>query len=448
MTGVEALMWRLGHHDARFNATMSLIVGLRAPVAAGDLEERLRLLVERVPRLRDRVREPALAVVPPRWEADPCFSVAAHMETVEPGVEAAAAAAIAAPFTAGRPPWRVVVVPGEEADGPSSVVLHLHHSYTDGLGGMRLVAELFDFEDPASGSRRPVREIAPTAAPGPVVTLVEELAGEFRRGVGMLARALPWAGRSLAAAGSRPGDVIASAAEAVRAVQAHAGAATGTASPLLTARSGAILIRSLALRLDDLRHAGRRHGVTVNDIFLAGLLDGLGRYHVKRGSASPSLRLAVPISARGDSGGAVGMHNQIVGAVIRGPIGALDFAERARLIHEMVVAARHQPWAGLADDVAGAGVRIPGVLAAVGAALASLDVVASNVVGPPGPLWLAGVPVGSLIPVGPRSGAAVNATMLSFGRQAGVGLNIDPAAVTDPGLLVDCLTAAFEEGLA
>jgi diacylglycerol O-acyltransferase / wax synthase len=139
------------------------------------------------------------------------------------------------------------------------------------------------------------------------------------------------------------------------------------------------------------------------------------------------------------------MHNQLLGAVLRGPLGRLDFDERTRLVHELVLQARDQPWAGLIDEAAAGAARMPGAVPLMASALASLDVVASNVVGPPAPMWLAGVPVSSMTPVGPRSGAAVNATLLSYGNAAAIGLNLDPAAVGDPGVLVDCLAAAFEE---
>jgi hypothetical protein len=63
-------------------------------------------------------------------------------------------------------------------------------------------------------------------------------------------------------------------------------------------------------------------------------------------------------------------------------------------------------------------------------------------------LYLDGVEVTSMIPVGPRSGAALNATLLSYRDRAAIGLNVDPSAIPDADLLEECLRAAFEEGLA
>jgi hypothetical protein len=225
----------------------------------------------------------------------------------------------------------------------------------------------------------------------------------------------------------------------------HAGSATAAASPLLVGRSGEAHVTAIHVDFGSLRRVARSHGLTVNDVFLAALLDGVGRYHAKHGSVAPALRLGIPISARRTG---TGMHNQLVGAVLRGPLGDLDFVERARLVHEIVVQGRSQPWAPLIEETAELAVRVPGADRALGAALASLDVIASNVPGPPVEAALAGVPVRAMTPVGPRSGAGLNATLLSYGDSASVGLNIDPAAFTDPGVLLDCLEAAFDEALA
>jgi hypothetical protein len=42
----------------------------------------------------------------------------------------------------------------------------------------------------------------------------------------------------------------------------------------------------------------------------------------------------------------------------------------------------------------------------------------------------------------------VNLTLLSYRGACGVGLTMDSAAVTDPGVFVDCLRAGFDEVLA
>jgi hypothetical protein len=77
----------------------------------------------------------------------------------------------------------------------------------------------------------------------------------------------------------------------------------------------------------------------------------------------------------------------------------------------------------------------------------SIDVVASNVPGPPLDLYLAGCRLDRMIPFGPRGGAGLNVTLLSYCGAVQVGVNMDPAAIPDTAVLTDCLEAGFEEVL-
>lgn len=446
MTGVEALMWRMGRRDARFRATMSLIVTLDGRVSRAAVESRLAALARAVPRLRDRVRDSPLGLVPSAWEPDPDFSLDAHLEEIPGPLWEVAPHVVAAPFDERRPPWRVVVVPSAEPAG-DGVILHLHHSYTDGLGGMRLLGELFDLTGDTRPSDSPDLDGPPSEQPPAAgfETLLSELEAEVKRAVDVWSRALPWASRTLGAVRRDPGGLLHSAGDTVTSLQAQLGAAMGPASPVLSRRSAGVALVPLELDLEGMRATAGRVGTTVNDVYVAGLLDGLGRYHAKLGSVPPSLRLGIPISSRDSD---TEMRNQLFGAVLRGPLGSLDFDERARLVHEIVLRGRKLPLAPVMEDLAAAAVRFPGGVPAVAAVLSSLDVLASNVVGPPVPMWLTGVPIRTMTPFGPRSGSAVNATLLSYDGTARIGLNLDPAAVPEPAVLVDCLETAFGDALS
>ena len=455
MTGLEALMWRLGRRDARFQATMSLVVTVDGRISLPDLASRLAVLCRSVPRLCDRVCESPLGLAAPSWEPDPDFAVDRHVAVATGELWEVASSVVADPFDDRRPPWRVAVVPGAGGAG-DSVVLHLHHSYTDGLGGIRLLGELFDLDRgaesntarhslAADGGPSPAGDTPPAApAAGGLEALLIDVEEEVRRALGLWSRALPWASRTLTAARRDPGTLLRSAADIAGAIQAQAGAAMGPASPVLARRSARVALVPLLVDLEQGRELSRRIGVTLNDVYLAGLLDGLERYHAKLGSVPPSLRLGIPISIRESE---IDMRNQVFGSVLRGPLGSLDFAERARLVHEIVLLARRQPLAHLVEDIASAAIRLPGGVQAAASALSSLDVLASNVIGPPMPMWLTGRRIRAMVPFGPRSGSAINATLLSYDGTAHIGVNLDPAAVPDAGVLVDCLEAAFSDAL-
>ncbi|HET6875372.1 MAG TPA: wax ester/triacylglycerol synthase domain-containing protein [Acidimicrobiales bacterium] len=439
MTGLESLMWRLGAGGQA--ATMSLVASVDTMPPRAALEQCLERVAASVTRLQQRVLRPSFSAVPPAWAPDPEFRASRHLEEVSPAADPAAVVAgvIAAPFHPDRPPWRAVMVGGSEP----AVVFHLHHSYTDGLGGVKLLTELMDFAPDAERSVGAAAAPSPPSDPGP--GLLQDLRSELAQQARTWGRALPWAGRTVSAAATDPTSVLRPAVSVAAALSTHFRAALGPSSPVLSGRSPVVAFSTIDLPLDAMRDAAARVGAKVNDVFLAGLLDGLARYHVKQGSFAPSLRLGVPISAR--QGEEELMRNQLMGAVLRGPLGDLDFDERMRLVREMMSVSREQPWGGLLDDLGELAARLPGADRIVAAAVASLDVLASNVTGPAVPMWLAGSRVTRMTPVGPRSGSAVNATLLSYDGTASIGLNIDPSAVRDPGVLHDCLLSAYSEGL-
>lgn len=431
MTGLESLMWRMGGDGsggARFAATMTLAMTLARPIRLPALLNRLQQMVLAVPRLACVPSVPALATVPPVWVRDPDFAVERHVRAVRLPLSEMVAGLLDCGFHSGRPPWTVVVA----ADEPI-VVFHLHHSYTDGTGGVALLGRLMDFG-------------AETVFPGDVHTRppTPDAVWELTEQARTLAALLPWAGRTLVGSVTRPEAVLDAAGKVAASLGATARAALGPVSPALVERSEGASVARVDLEVPALRATARRLNLTINDVYLAGLLDGLSRYHVKRGAPAPSLRLGLPISAR--TGQAEMMSNQLLGAVLRAPLGRIDFDERARLVHEMVLDARRQPWADVTGHLGDLLARIPYAHRVMSSATSALDVLASNVAGPDFPLSLIGAQVASMVPFGPRAGAAINATLLSYCGRVSIGLNLDPAAVGDPDVLVDCLLAAFDEG--
>jgi hypothetical protein len=58
---------------------------------------------------------------------------------------------------------------------------------------------------------------------------------------------------------------------------------------------------------------------------------------------------------------------------------------------------------------------------------------------------MAGSRIESLYTFGPLAGAAVNLTLLSYREQSNIAVALDPAAIPDPELLVECLREGFDE---
>jgi len=83
-----------------------------------------------------------------------------------------------------------------------------------------------------------------------------------------------------------------------------------------------------------------------------------------------------------------------------------------------------------------------------GSMLKGVDLVTSNVPGAPIPIYIAGARIDAMFAFGPMTGAAANITLLSYRDDLLIGVNLDPAAVTDPGLFMTSLGAAWDEVLA
>lgn len=455
MTDLEALMWGLERADPSLQTVMTLAGLLDRPVDPDRMLTILERTCAAVPRLTERPEQGLLPMVPPRWARDSGFEVRNHLRTASErgdGFEALSgivARSLAEPFAAGRPPWDFTLVEGLEG-GRGGFVARLHHSYTDGQGAVQIAMGLFD--PPERDSEAPPAA-APSGNPNPSEAppllsaferLVSDIAYEVSAGVSAVRRLRPWAAGAVRESTADPGETAARTQDLAVSLARTARAAALPGSPLLASRSGETRVAAVQLGLDDMRAAGKNHGGTVNDVFVAGLLGGIARYHNRLGASFPAVKLGIPVSTRGEGDS---LHNQLQGMLVRAPLNLHDAAERVRLIHAMVAETRRQPWLALVDAAAAAAVRLPFAPNLLAGMVRQTEVLASNLPGPPERLYLAGSEVRSLIPFGPRAGSALNLTLLSYAGGVAIGVNADTAAISDVDLLVDCLHDGFGEVL-
>ena len=71
------------------------------------------------------------------------------------------------------------------------------------------------------------------------------------------------------------------------------------------------------LPLDDLRRAAKATDGSVNDVFVAGVLGGLHRYHDHHGHSPERLRMTLPINLRREGDDAGG--NRFAPRAVHGP---------------------------------------------------------------------------------------------------------------------------------
>lgn len=415
--------------------------------------ERLEELVERASRLapgfRHRLVEVPFRLAPPRWVVDADFDLSWHLQraSVRPGGDLAAVLAFArntgmSAFDHDRPLWRITLLEGLP-DGRAALVIKVHHSLTDGIGGIQLATHVVDLhrEPGALGPRPP----APPATPyGPLEVLTDTAAFTARRVVTTVGGLLAAVPRTIVDVVRDPVGTVAGTAATLASVARFVRPVTSTDSPVMRDRRLQWRYDVLDVPFADLRDAAHRGGGTLNDAFLAALAGGLARYHAHHGTAVEQLRLTMPISIRTHADTEGGNHVTLVRFEI--PTAVADPVERMHLIGERCRDLRHERAIPHSNTIAATLNLLP--VSVTGGMLKHVDFLASNVPGFGAEIYVAGARVDAFYPFGPTLGSAVNFTLMSHGTTCNVGINTDAGAVPDPEVLVDAVRESFAEILA
>jgi WS/DGAT/MGAT family acyltransferase len=446
MTDVEALMWNL-EKDPHLSASIANVTFLDQAPDIARLRARLEGAVVQVPRLHQRV-VPALGrLAPPEWRDDPDFDLDYHIRTMAlpaPGTTRQlldVAVSIAnRPFDRTRPLWEFVVVEGLEG-GRAAMVQKLHHSITDGEGGIRMSEQFIDLARDATEPIAVRQPPPPSLDQGLVETTVETLTHNLRRGLGIARRGAEEAAQAL----RHPEHLAQLGADGVELAQSAARQllVTGHArSPLWTDRTLRRQLEILQVPFDDAKAAAKALGGSLNDLFVAAAAGGAGAVHRAAGVPVDELRISMPVSTRQDasSGG-----NAFTPTRVLVPAGIEDPAERFTAIHDRLTQTKSERALSLVSGVAGLANLLPtsAMVRLARQQVETVDFAISNVRGAPFPLYIAGARIEANHPVGPTGGTAWNLTLMSYDGHLDMGLHADVGAVGDPTALRDAIEAEF-----
>jgi diacylglycerol O-acyltransferase len=341
-----------------------------------------------------------------------------------------------------RPLWQITLVEGWP-DDRAALVLKLHHTFTDGLGAVKLLNLLFDLapdaEEPAQ-----LPALAVGEPRGSLLRLVDDVAGELRRSAALARRAVPLVADGVLAAVRAPEARAAATIDLARSLAHLAAPTVRPLSPVLTARSPRTRFEMLEAPLEGARVAARAVGGTVNDVFLSAVVGGLRQYHERHGSRPDALRIGVPISTRRAETDNR-MRNQFAPVRVTIPLQHADPVARLLDVHHRILSERAEAGLAGAEQMAAVVNRVPALRALLAAAMGSVDVVASNVPGTNVPLYLRAARVTRLVPFGPRNGAALNVSVVSYDSTLHIGCNLDAAAIPDHDVLLDSLRRSLAE---
>jgi WS/DGAT/MGAT family acyltransferase len=349
-------------------------------------------------------------------------------------------------FDRARPLWEYTIVDGLEG-GRSALVIKVHHSMTDGVGGMKLLMMLFDLERDAP-EPGPCDELADLPSFGPLDLVGRSLDHRRRRALGMARRGITNALGAARAALRDPPGALREAQRVGRSVAGFLAPATTPRSPIMGARSLGRRLATFDVPLDDLKRAAKSVGGSVNDAFIAAVVGGLRRYHELHGRVPDDLRMVMPINLRAEGSALGGNHFTPARFIV--PLTVTDPAERMRELGRLSQKVRDEPAVALTDALAMVLNQLPTAFTTTffGAMLKGADFVTSNVPGSPFPLYVAGAELERLYAFGPLSGTAANVTLLSHCGTCCVGVNTDAVAVSDTGDFLKSLEAGFSEVLA
>jgi hypothetical protein len=199
----------------------------------------------------------------------------------------------------------------------------------------------------------------------------------------------------------------------------------------------------LDVPLDKLKTSARAAGVTLNIVFIAAVADAIGAYHREHDHRIDGFRINMPVSQREPGDEATGNHWVPARFVV--PCGEEDPTARLKQLVDVVDTARNDPALALSEATYKAMALMPAPVTErlAGMLMKGVDVAATNVPGPPFPVYLAGAQVTTLVPFAPKSGAAINIALLTYNGAAYFGINIDPAAVPDPDEFTACLAQSL-----
>ncbi|HEV7887226.1 MAG TPA: wax ester/triacylglycerol synthase domain-containing protein, partial [Acidimicrobiales bacterium] len=401
-----------------------------------------------IPRLRQKAVSAPFSVAPPAWVSDPHFDLSYHVRWVRAAGDGSLQSLLemAEPiamqgFDRARPLWEFTVVEGL-ADGRAALIQKVHHSVTDGVGGMKLAMMLLDLERDPARADEPMPD-APVALPvSRWGLLLDGIAHEQRRQAGIARRALA----QVRSAAGRPVDVLREAVEGAASLARLLAPTFEPLSPIMRDRSLSVRFGTVAVSLTDMKTAARKAEGRLNDAFVAAAAGGLRRYHERHDAPVGSLRMSMPINIREGAGEALA-GNQFVPARFEVPVSTVDPVARMRQLRTLIRSQRDEPALAATEAIAGVLNRLPTSVTTslFGSMLKGIDFVTSNVPGAPIPVYLAGAKLEANFAFGPLAGAAANLTLLSYQDELHIGVNTDPAAIPDTDVFMAAMHEGFEE---
>lgn len=400
-----------------------------------------------MPRLRRRLAWPPLGVARPCWVDDPSFDIANHADAVHlprrAGKDALrhyAEQLVAETLPTDRPLWHLRFVTGLPGDRVG-IIERVHHALVDGVSGVDVATVWLDLSPEVQPPRQARWEPAPPVSPASLL-----LGGLWSQATAP-ARLL----RGTASALAHPLRLARQGADTVSALSTvMLDGLVAPRSPLNVPVGPRRRLAWISTHLDDVKQAGRIHRATANDVVLASVAHGLRTLLLERGEiieATDVLKVLVPVSLR-DAGQRGTLGNRVGALLLRLPIGIADPIDRLQAVARTSERLKRRREVTTSELLLGAADLLPPRLIGPVARLTDVqrlvNVIVTNVPGPPCPVYCRGARMLEAYPVIPLGGnLSVGVAILSYAGELTLSLTADPDRFADLDVLQEGIEAGF-----
>ncbi|MFF5034969.1 wax ester/triacylglycerol synthase domain-containing protein [Nocardia salmonicida] len=442
MSQTDFMSWRM-EEDPILRSTIVAVALLDRSPDQARFVDMMHRAVDLVPLFRRKV-EDSKGLAPPRWVDDQDFDLSWHLRRytlTEPGtwdmvLDFVRTAEMAA-FDKDRPLWEFTILDGLH-EGRSALVMKVHHSLTDGVGGMQIAREIVDLTREgvrSAGDGFPESPLAhrDSLPSPPRLSWYRSTVEDVTR------RAANALGRNSVRVIREPGSACRAASAVAGSTVRLARPVVSTLSPVMTERSTRRHCAVLDVPVGAVAQAAAAAAGSINDAFLAAVLLGMAKYHRHHSTEISELRVTLPISLRAETDPLGG--NRISLARFALPADIADPGELVRRVHSTTETWRNEPAIAFSPIIAGALNLLPASI--LGSMLKHVDFVGSNVIGSPVPLFVAGAEILRYYAFSPTLGSAFNITLLSYATRCCVGINADVEAVPDLAAMTGSIAEGF-----
>ena len=454
LTAADAVFLRIETpHEPQHVGSLSVIEGTPLRDADGrirfdELKTHVERRLHRVPRMRQRVMEVPYNQARPVWVDDDHFDIDHHVRLTalpRPGDDEQLCTLMgrlqSLPLDRSRPLWEMWFVDGL-ADGHVGLVIKVHHALGDGMANVDLAMALIDLE-PDPPPDEPVPAWTPAPAPAPNDLLVDAVREQITRPA-RLARTAVGTLRD-----PRPAiDATVNVGRTVASFLSKPPPAPWNV-PVGSHRRWV----SASVPMAGVRTVRERHEVTINDVVLAACTGALRTFLLRHGDShvdirSREIKAMVPVSLRGREQHGETLGNLVSLIVVDLPVAEADPVERLRLIHDMTSELKGS---GLVDgahrilDLADAITPLAGPLTRYVSRTIPMNLVITNIPGPPIPLYLRGARFLRVFPyVEVIDNEGLTIAVVSYEDELHFGITVDRDVMPDLG----DVAASIEEEFA